>query len=71
MLKPGLEKAAAAHKDKVSMLVVDVDENQELTSMYGVRSVPTAVVLSDGEVVDILHGADGISMDKIMSRLPS
>lgn len=67
MLKPGLEKAAAAHKDKVSMLVVDVDENQELASMYGVRSVPTAVVLSDGEVMDVLHGSSGINMDKIMS----
>lgn len=69
MLKPGLEKAAAAHKDKVSMLVVDVDDNQELASKYGVRSVPTAVVLSDGEVRDILHGAGNISMDRITSCL--
>lgn len=69
MLKPALEKSAAAHKDRVSMLVVDVDENQELASKYGVRSVPTAVVLSNGEVRDILHGAGSISIDRIMSRL--
>lgn len=69
MLKSALEKAAEENKDKVSMFVVDVDGSQELASKYGVRSVPTAVVLSEGEVLDILHGVGNINIGNIMKRL--
>ncbi|MDY6769211.1 MAG: thioredoxin family protein, partial [Candidatus Nanohaloarchaea archaeon] len=41
----------------VNMGKVDVDENQELATDYGVRSIPTFLILSDGEEVARTMGA--------------
>jgi thioredoxin 1 len=38
--------------DKVKIVKVDVDENQETAGKFGVMSIPTLLVLKDGEVVD-------------------
>jgi thioredoxin 1 len=40
----------------VKIVKVDVDENQETAGNYGVMSIPTLVVLKDGEVVDKVIG---------------
>jgi thioredoxin 1 len=42
--------------DKVKIVKVDVDENQETASKYGVMSIPTLIVLKDGEEVDKVIG---------------
>ena len=36
---------------------VNVDHNPELSSKYGVRSIPTILIIKDGEVVDKQVGA--------------
>lgn len=36
---------------------VDIDENSELTTQYGIRGVPTLVMLQDGVEVKRLVGA--------------
>ena len=40
-----------------SITIHDVDENQELASKYGVRSVPTTVIEENGVEVDRFVGA--------------
>ena len=40
-----------------SIQFVDVDQNQELASKYGVRSVPTTVIEENGVEVDRFVGA--------------
>ena len=40
-----------------SITIHDVDENQELSSKYGVRSVPTTVIEENGVEVDRFVGA--------------
>ena len=47
----------------VEVKEVDIDENMELAAQYGIRSVPTMVLLEDGKEVKRHTGvlmADGI-----------
>ncbi|MBZ5750222.1 MULTISPECIES: thioredoxin [Metabacillus] len=52
MIAPVLEELDADMGDKVKIVKVDVDENQETAGKFGVMSIPTLLVLKDGEVVD-------------------
>lgn len=52
MVAPILEELAAELGEKVRFVKVNVDENQELASRFGVRGIPTLLFVKDGEVVD-------------------
>ncbi|ANB56927.1 thioredoxin [Anoxybacillus sp. B7M1] len=52
MIAPVLEELAEDLGDKVKIVKVNVDENQETASKYGVMSIPTLLVFKDGDVVD-------------------
>lgn len=56
MLAPELEKVAEVVKDFAEVVKVDVDENRNLAKEYGVMSVPTLVVVKDGEQLDRVVG---------------
>src|SRR6056297_2979189 len=56
MIAPVLEELDGEMGDKVKIVKLDVDENQETASKYGVMSIPTLLVLKDGEVVDQIVG---------------
>lgn len=52
MIGPVVEELSKDYDGKALVAKVDVDENSELTARYGVRSIPTILILKDGEVVD-------------------
>ena len=56
MLSPVIE-AIADERDDILVAKVNVDENAELAGKFGVVSIPTLVVLKDGEVVNRATGA--------------
>lgn len=51
MLGPVLEKLSGEMADKASFYGVDVDENSDLAEEFGVMSIPTLVILKNGEKV--------------------
>jgi thioredoxin 1 len=57
MLAPTFEKLAANYGHEISFAKVNVDELPEVASQYGIRSIPTLLLLRDGEVVEMLVGA--------------
>ena len=57
MVAPVLEKIAADHGEKVSVLKVNVDENQELAAKFGIMSIPTVMMFQGGEQKAMLIGA--------------
>ncbi|HLA80096.1 MAG TPA: thioredoxin [Thermoleophilia bacterium] len=57
MVGPVLEKLAADHPDKVSVIKVNVDENQELAARYGIMSIPTVIMFDGGALKTQLIGA--------------
>ncbi|OIJ10339.1 thioredoxin [Anaerobacillus arseniciselenatis] len=56
MIAPVLEELDGELGDKAKIAKVDVDENQETASKFGVMSIPTLLVLKNGEVVDQVVG---------------
>ncbi|OAV46123.1 thioredoxin [Lewinella sp. 4G2] len=52
MIGPVVEELATEYEGKALIGKVDVDENSELSAKYGVRSIPTILIIKDGEVVD-------------------
>lgn len=59
MVGPVLEKLAADHPAAVSIIKVNVDENQALAARFGIMSIPTVIMFSGGEVKTQLVGARG------------
>jgi len=55
-LKPTLESFATEQKDSLKVVYVDIDENSELASQYGVMSVPTLALFKGGELVKRMVG---------------
>jgi putative thioredoxin len=56
-LTPTLEKIAADFPDRVRLAKVNVDDNQQLAGMFGIRSVPTVMLLVGGRPIDGFVGA--------------
>lgn len=48
MQKPILEELEKDYADRVEFKIIDVDENQELASKYGIHAVPTLIIEKDG-----------------------
>lgn len=56
-LMPVLQQLAGEYQGKFLLAKVNSDEQQELAARYGVRSLPTVLVIRHGEVVDSFVGA--------------
>ncbi|MCZ8536220.1 MULTISPECIES: thioredoxin [Paenisporosarcina] len=56
MIAPVLEELDADMNGKVKIVKVDVDENQETASNFGIMSIPTLVLFKDGQPVDKVVG---------------
>jgi thioredoxin 1 len=57
MVAPVLEKIAEQYAGRVTVAKMNVDENQQTSMQYGIRSIPTVALFSKGEVVDGVLGA--------------
>jgi putative thioredoxin len=56
-LGPMLEKLAAEYNGAFRLGKVDVDKNQELAGVFGIRSIPTVMLVKDGQIADGFAGA--------------
>jgi thioredoxin 1 len=51
MQSPILKEVAAELGDKVRVIKIDVDQNNEIAARYNVQSVPTIIIFKDGRQV--------------------
>lgn len=56
MIAPVLEEIDGEMAEKVQIVKLDVDENQETAGKFGVMSIPTLLLFKDGNVVDQVVG---------------
>ena len=56
MLGPILEEISKDLKDKLQVVKVNLDENQDLAMKYSIRSIPTLLLFKEGELVDTKVG---------------
>ena len=59
MIAPLLDELAAEYDGKVKIGKINTDEQQQLASEYGVRSIPTLLFFKNGQVVNQMIGARG------------
>ena len=52
MISPIVDELAAEYEGKVIIGKINVDENDELPTDYGIRSIPTILFFKNGELVD-------------------
>lgn len=56
MMAPVVEEISEELKDKVKVCKVNVDENQNLASQYGIMSIPTLIFIKNGKLEKTLVG---------------
>ena len=55
MLSPVLEQINKEHKD-VKVVKVNIDDSRSIASYYKIQSIPTLVLLKDGEFIQRMIG---------------
>jgi thioredoxin 1 len=56
-VSPVLERIVAERPDELTLVKVNIDENQELAGRFGVMSIPTMIRFRDGEPAAAAIGA--------------
>ncbi len=56
-LTPILEKVVASYAGAVRLAKVDTDAEMQLAAAFGIRSLPTVVLVKDGQMIDGFMGA--------------
>lgn len=54
---PVVEELAGEYNNKVKIAKLNVDDNKQTPSKYGVRGIPTLMLFKNGQVVDQIVGA--------------
>lgn len=57
MIGPVVEELAGEYEGKAVIGKVNVDENPNISAKFGIRSIPTLLVIKGGEIVDKQVGA--------------
>lgn len=68
-IAPLLEEVAAERQQSLRVVKVNVDEQPELASQFGVRSIPTLILFRDGQVQGQRVGAlRRVELDAFLDR---
>ncbi len=54
---PALEEIAVEYADRLTIAKVNIDENPEIPTRFGVRGIPTLMLFKDGQVAATKVGA--------------
>lgn len=57
MIDPIVDELAREYAGKLKVGKVDVDNNQQISMQFGIRSIPTLLIFKNGKVVDQIVGA--------------
>jgi len=57
MIDPLLHELADEYGDRIRIAKLNIDENQQVTSQFKIRGIPTLMVFADGKVQGMKVGA--------------
>jgi len=57
MVAPVVDEISEQYEGQVKVVKVNTDENPNVASQYGIRSIPTLMIFKDGQRVDMVVGA--------------
>jgi thioredoxin 1 len=64
MQSPILKEVASEFGDKIRVIKIDVDQNNEIAGKYSIQSVPTLIIFKNGKLVWRQSGVVGKSQLK-------
>jgi len=57
MVAPIVEEVAHELGEQIKVVKLDTDQNPDVASKYGIRSIPTLMIFKDGQKFDMVVGA--------------
>ena len=57
LLGPTLEEISTENEGKLSIVKINIDENQEMAAKYGIKSIPTMLIFKNGDIKNQLVGS--------------
>ncbi|MEA5417848.1 thioredoxin [Spirulina sp. CCNP1310] len=57
MVAPVVDEIAQQYEGQIKVVKLNTDENPNIASQYGIRSIPTLMIFKGGERVDMVVGA--------------
>ncbi len=57
MVAPVVDEIAQQYDGKIKVVKVNTDDNPNVASQYGIRSIPTLMIFKGGQRVDMVVGA--------------
>lgn len=57
MVAPVVDEIAQQYEGQIKVVKLNTDENPNVASQYGIRSIPTLMIFKGGERVDMVVGA--------------
>jgi len=57
MVAPVVEEISQQYEGKVKVVKLNTDENPQIASQYGIRSIPTLMVFKGGQKIEMVVGA--------------
>ena len=57
MISPIIEQLAEQYSGKIVFGKVNVDENPHISQRFGIQSIPTLMIVKEGQVIDVMIGA--------------
>jgi len=62
-----MNRVSKEFKAGILFFKVDLEENDDISSFFGVHSIPTTIMIKDGEVVEFLKGI--VPANKIRKKI--
>ena len=57
LLGPTLEEISLEKQGKLTIVKINIDENQEMAAKYGIKSIPTMLIFNKGDLKNQLVGS--------------
>ena len=67
-LAPVIDSIAESHGEQIKVCKLDVDSNQRAAVRFGVRGIPTVILMKDGKLVDQVVGNDPSKIRSMAER---
>lgn len=64
---PILEEIEKEFKNKIKVLKINVDDNQNISSQYQIEAIPTLFLFKDGQIIEKIVGL--ITKEEIIEKL--